>query len=200
MTSHPLAPPPPPLQTGTRDVSRKSHDENCCSCCYGKLDECACCISVGSGSLLLQRQVGDFECDYDGANDLLGIHRVTREQGDDAVCNEREGYGIGFTRLAISTTTTRPVVSGVTLSHAHSTTTHRKVRERKDKPVVKPLTLSYAIDQLVSPTQPLSPADLQPHLYKVEKQPCPTCQSAKEARRNRKWTRWLPSCFGYGLK
>lgn len=59
----------------------------------------------------------------------------------------------------------------------------------KENPVVGPLTLSYALDQVLSPGQnPLSPRELAPHLYR--KPPCPHCQAAKEGRRIQKWKRF----------
>jgi len=62
------------------------------------------------------------------------------------------------------------------------------LRTRNNKPIVEPLTLSYALNQVLHPSKPISPTELQPRLYR--KPPCPLCQASKQAQKRRKWKRF----------
>lgn len=185
------------------EVARKSHDANSNS--NSKL---AAHASISMFSMN-QPQQQEYNHDRDHetvevkeAQEAYPVHEATRNQEVHEARSTNETHEIHSTRpatrhtISTSSTTTRPTTS--TTTHTHSS--HSKQQERREIPIAEPLTLSYALNQLVSPTQALSPAELQPHLYRVEKPPCPQCQEAKEARRRRKWKRWPLSWFVCGGK
>lgn len=176
------------------EVSRKSHMKKS----NRKLDDYA--YKSMDPMNQPQQPEHNHDRDLDDVNEANIAHEATRGQETRSIHDTRSAHPTHETHFTRPTTTstTRPTRSRKTLTT--STLSERKHKDKREKPVTKPLTLSYAINQLVSPTQALSPAELQPHLYRVEKQPCLECQEAKEARRRRKWKRWPLSWVGFVTK